>query len=92
MALGISECGSKDGRKESRQSRWGRRKIGEARDRDEEGFIKSPVFSPRRRERQTIVGTPDQYQFLQSGFLGSGVMFSGKFVTSSCNAPASRSN
>lgn len=41
---------------------------------------------------QTIVGTPDQYQFLQSGFLGSGVMFSGKFVTSSCNAPASRSN
>lgn len=54
--------------------------------------LKSPVFSPRRRESQMTVGTSDQYQHLQSGVLGSGCMFSGKFVTSSCNAPASRSN
>lgn len=52
----------------------------------------SPVFSPRRRGSQMAVGTPDQYQYLKSGVLGSGVMFSGKFVTSSCNAPASRLN
>lgn len=56
---------------------WGRRKIGEARDRDE-GSIKSPVFSPRHRESQMTVGTQGQYQHLQSGVLGSGCYVFGK--------------
>lgn len=51
MALGISECGSKDRRKEKSPIERGRRKIGEVRSRDE-GSIKSPAYSPRRREGQ----------------------------------------
>lgn len=54
--------------------------------------LKTPVFSPQCRESQMTVGTSAQYQHLQSGVLGLGCMFSGKFVTSSCIAPASRSN